>query len=193
MNSSFRHLREMFAAQFDADGDGFIYRYSNKGPAIRVTAAEREAFLKQFGRSLWLMVGLIIAAILAWFAAFAFYIGQDREPPEGLVYLGLVGIAAGSGAASYWAWRAPVRALRARTPVARAKTGEEYRREYLGKLGYGQLAFAGLFGVAVPFLVSRDFDVFSGWNRLWFVFGGGLVIVALVQAVRKWRIERRRS
>jgi hypothetical protein len=192
MNALFNHIRHTFAAQFEKDGDGFIYRYSQKGPAIRVSPAERDAFLKQFNRSVWLIIGVILATMLVMIGGLTFYVERlGREPPQIVIYLSVAAILAASLPISYRGWGAPARALKARTPVAQARSSEEYRRLYLGKLSYGQLAFVALFGCVVPFLASRRFDVFSGWNRVWFVSGGGLVILCAVQAARKWRIERR--
>jgi tetratricopeptide (TPR) repeat protein len=45
----------------------------------------------------------------------------------------------------------------------------------------------------IPFIGNSRQDVFSGWNRLWLVFGGGLVLLAAVQAFRKWRFEQEDS
>jgi tetratricopeptide (TPR) repeat protein len=45
----------------------------------------------------------------------------------------------------------------------------------------------------IPFIGSSRQNVFSGWNRLWLVFGGALVLLAAVQAFRKWRFEQEGS
>jgi tetratricopeptide (TPR) repeat protein len=58
---------------------------------------------------------------------------------------------------------------------------------------YGQLASAAAGGLILPFIGSAHQDVLSGWNRLWLVFGGGLVLLSAVQAFRKWRFEQEGS
>ena len=59
-----------FAAQFESDGKaGYLYRHSERGGAIPVSAVERDAFVatydRQWRRSLIGLVVVTIAAIVA--------------------------------------------------------------------------------------------------------------------------------
>ena len=68
--------RKSFADQFEQDGSGFIYRRSQKGEAIRVSADERNRFIDDFNRNLrrgmWMMyigvslglLGVILFSVL---------------------------------------------------------------------------------------------------------------------------------
>lgn len=89
-----------------------------------------------------------------------------------------------------WAWAAPARELEGRTPIAGERPSDEVRRIRFRRITYGQLASAAFGGVMIPFIGSSRQNVFLGWNRLWLVFGGALVLLAAVQAFRKWRFEQ---
>ena len=64
----FEQMRDLFAEQFEPDGKDYLYRRSQKGAPIRVTAVERDAFLaafqRHYARAFW---GFLIAIILAIF------------------------------------------------------------------------------------------------------------------------------
>ena len=45
-------------------------------------------------------------------------------------------------------------------------------------------------GAILPLTLRSDTDVLHGWGRLWLVFGAALVLLAGIQAFRKWRFER---
>lgn len=62
---SWGRLRQTFADQFEQDGANFIYRRSQKGEAIRVSAEERNRFIEQFDKNVrrakWIIyIGLIL-------------------------------------------------------------------------------------------------------------------------------------
>ncbi len=90
----------------------------------------------------------------------------------------------------YWAWNAPARELERRTPVGSARTREEVRRLMLSKITYGQLGFAVLAAFALLWNASTKGDVLHGWGILWVVFAAALVVIAAIQAFRKWRFDR---
>lgn len=106
------------------------------------------------------------------------------------MYAGIGAVMAG-WCAIYWrAWKAPARELAGRTPVAGPRSKLDVQRMSLGAISYGQLGLAAVSGVALPFLTTGGGDMFSGWNRLWLLFGAVLVAGAAVQAFRKWRVEQ---
>ena len=182
----------MFADQFEEDGTGFIYRKSQKGAAIRVSAEERSRFLQEFDqnsrRATWaIYVGLgtvaggmiLLPAVWGW------------KLPEPAMVAAVIVAMIPYTVYYKWVWAAPARELEGRTPLAGERSPEEVQHLRFRRITYKQLGTAALGGLALPFLISSREDAFSGWNRLWLVFGGALVLIAAVQAFRKWRFEQK--
>lgn len=187
-------VRQTFADQFEQDGANFIYRRSQKGEAIRVSAEERSRFIEEFDRNVrrskWIIyVGLTL--VLGGIIGFSLIRGTDFSQAATFIGIGLVMIP--YFAFNQWAWAAPVRELGARTPIAGERSPDEVRRLRFQRMTYGQLAGAAFGGVVIPFIESSRQNVLFGWNRLWLVFGGALVLLAAVQAFRKWRFEQEDS
>jgi len=186
----FDRVHELFAEQFEPDGQDYLYRRSQKGAPIRVSAAERDAFLaafrRHYARAFW---GFLVAIILAIFGMVALMPeagGPVFETIAGFIVLPsivLLGV--------YWLWAAPARALRQRQPVGFERSRDEMRAIKLAKITYANLAVGAL---AVPLLllkVAEKSDVLHGWGRLWLLLAGALTVLIAVQAFRKWRSERR--
>lgn len=190
---SWGRVRQTFADQFEPDGANFIYRRSQKGEAIRVSAEERSKFIEEFNRNLgrtkWIIY-LGMALVLGGIIGFSLI--KRTELSQGAIFVG-IGLAIPYFAFYRWAWAAPTRDLGGRTPIAGERSTDEVRRIRFGRITYGQLASAAFGGAMVPLIGSARQDVFSGWNRLWLVFGAGLILFAAVQAFRKWRFEQEDS
>jgi tetratricopeptide (TPR) repeat protein len=191
---SWGRVRQTFADQFEQDGANFIYRRSQKGEAIRVSAEERSKFIEEFDRNVrrakWIIyVGLTL--VLGGIIGFSLLRGTDLS--QGAIFIGIGLVMIPYFAFYRWAWAAPARELGGRTPIAGERPSDEVRRMRFRRVTYGQLASAAFGGVMIPFIGSSRQDVFSGWNRLWLVFGGALVLFAAVQAFRKWRFEQEDS
>lgn len=185
---SIEQLKTSFADQFEADGDGFLYRKEQKGPAIRVNAGEREDFIKAYGRalrySIWVIavgtVFVIIGTVLLW---------PEMLDHQWVLYVALFGMVAVAAGFQLWSRYAPARALRDRLPAKPARSNAEITRRSLTKLTYGQLAIGAL---AAPFVVwnaSRRQDVLHGGGLFWTLAGAALFALVAVQAFRKWRFE----
>ena len=86
----------------------------------------------------------------------------------------------------YWAWGAPLRELERRTPEGLALTKDEARALAFSKITYGQLALAALMAMGLVWKMSTKIDVFHGFGLVWLFFGAASVILASVQAIRKW-------
>jgi hypothetical protein len=191
---SWGSVRQSFADQFEPDGANFIYRRSQKGEAIRVSAEEHRRFVDEFDRNVrsakWIMyIGLTV--LLGGIILFSALRGSDLSQLAILAGVGIVMI-------PYfvffrWAWAAPARELGSRTPIAGERSREAVQRLKFQRITYGQLAIAALTGLAFPFLGSSRHDVLSGWNRLWLLCGGAILLLAAVQAFRKWRLEQEDS
>lgn len=190
-NTHFDRVRQMFADQFEPDGKGFLYRKSARGAPIRVTETERDRFVESFNQRIryttWWIVPLTILLIglLTFFAP-----DVDSASSQVAIWVGIGLILAPFLLFYYWAWNAPSRELERRPMVGAERSREEIRRIMFAKLTYRQLAFVPLAAVAMVWNVSEKNDVFHGWGRLWLVFGGGLIAIACVQAIRKWIHER---
>src|SRR6478609_440552 len=93
----FDRRRQLFADQFEANGDGFLYRRNCKDAPIPVSAAERDRYIAGFDKFLKYSFWGTIAGTVVIFAALVFCIVEfDAEPPTfsiGAAFLVLVAIA----------------------------------------------------------------------------------------------------
>ncbi len=46
-----QYLHNSFNAQFEPDGDGFLYRHRGSGPMVHVTADEHAEFVREYAES----------------------------------------------------------------------------------------------------------------------------------------------
>jgi regulator of sirC expression with transglutaminase-like and TPR domain/MFS family permease len=191
---SWDSLRKAFADQFEQDGTGFVYRRSQKGEAIRVSAEERRKFVDGFDRNVrrskW-MIYLGLSLVLGGILALSLLENYEVSQVATFAAFGLAMIP--YFAFNQWAWSAPARELAGRTPIAGELSSDEVRRLRFQRISYGQLAGVAAGGVAIPFIGGSHQDLFSGWNRLWLLLGSALVLLAAVQAFRKWRFEQEDS
>lgn len=178
----------MFAAQFEPDGNDFVYRKYAKDAPIRVSASERNRYIEAFNRStkfrLWGVTGGTIFLILM----LAFYSVETNTDISGPpLYCGLGAIMAAYMVGHYWAWNRPTRELRERGTIGEARSRAEMKRRFLAKLTYGEIV--GAAGTSIIPLIQVDLkrDLFSGWNLLWLVLAAFILCLAAVQAYRKWR------
>jgi hypothetical protein len=187
-------VRQTFADQFERDGTNFIYRRSQTGDAIRVSAEERANFIEEFDRNLrrakWIIY-IGVTLVLGGFIGFSLLRGSDSS--QAAILIGIAIAMIPYFAYYRWTWAAPTRELGSRTPIAGERSADDVRRLRFRRLTYRQLAAAAFGGVMIPFFGSSRQDVFSGWNRLWFAFGCALVLLCAVQAFRKWRFEQEDS
>jgi len=191
---SWSRARQSFADQFEPRGNDFIYRKSQKGEGFKVTSSERDRFFESFDnhlrRAKWI-IGIGVALVLGMVVSLSIY--RNMDPSQPAVFAG-IGLAMVPYLVYFrWAWAEPVRELANRIPVAGERSPEDVQRLRFQRTTYGQLASAALGGLVIPFVGASHGDIFSGWNRLWLVFGGAIVVLAAVQALRKWRFEHENS
>jgi len=135
--------RDGFAAQFVREGDGFLYRRNQKGPAIAVSAEERDAFVAAFSRwmdiqMLVVLVGGIVAVVLAFvvFPLFAY--------PMVAITIG-VGVVLGAVLIGLkLAWDAPAKALASRSVVAPALSRAEAHRVDIATSSWSEIVAQAL-------------------------------------------------
>ena len=176
-----------FAAQFARDGDGFLYRHSQKGPAIAESAEERDALVAAFSRwmdiQMWVVLG---GGILAVVLAYVVFPAVDYPMISITIGAGVILAAALIG--SKLAWDAPARALSARAIVAPALSRAEARSLAIAQTTWIQ--------VVLPVIWSTYFlaryallGQAERWAPMWLVFGlAGLAVAALL-AYRKLRLR----
>ncbi len=167
-------ISETFAAQFELDGTHYLYRKNSRGAAIRVSKAERDAFLADYVLRLRWLCWIMLALILLMSVGLAFG-GVDTDAPTGalMLYGGVATIVLLLTAAIFWLWAAPARALETRASSGAALSPDEARRRHFARLSYGQMALSLLF---IPALLLQVWDgpgTFDGWGSLWLVFAGG--------------------
>jgi hypothetical protein len=190
-NSHFDRVREMFANQFEADGDGFVFRKNSKGAAIHVTVAERDGFVVAFNRRLrWMNWGLIAAILVLILGLVAWDLTTNQEVFEAPMYVGLGLILFVFMLGWFRAWNAPAQALATRSPVAPERSHDEFRRIAMRRMTWSQLGAAATAFAVGLWSLSRRIDLSAGWNRLWLVGAGLLFLLVAYRAYRKWRFDQ---
>lgn len=188
---SWGRVRQSFIDQFEPVGTDFLYRRSQKGEAYRVSSADRDRFVEQFdrhlGRAKWIIgIGLVLMTGVAVSLSML----QLTDPSQIAIFAGIGLVMIPYLAYFRWAWAEPARELADKVPVSGERPPEEVQRLKFQRLTYRQLASAAFVGVVIPFAGGSRQDIFSGWNRLWLVFGGAIVLFAAAQAFRKWQFEQ---
>ena len=134
-----------FAAQFDATESGYVYRWAYRGAAIPVSAAERDAFVAAFNRSLAIEVLIVCMCLVGVLLLTLRFIALPPIEIIGGVVLGSTASAGLAVVMFVQAWRAPVRALSGRPPIAPPLSPSEARRAARAKMGWGHVTFGLLF------------------------------------------------
>lgn len=184
VDDHYGQARQLFADQFEAEDDHYLYRKSMKGAPIRVSAAERDRYIKlynkfaQFSSRLifWGTIALIATSVLTNF-------------PDGYVFGGIALIIVAAVVSTLWARNIPARELRGRGTVGEAKSRTEVQALHLARITYGELALPFLAGVPVLFWLSKKVDLLHGWGRLWLALIVLLFILTSIRALQKWRFE----
>lgn len=193
-NARSDHLRQIFADQFSVGEHGLINRKHQKGAPIRVSKAERDGFVAAFNKRIRYATWFIFPATVALILLLV-WLTPGADSPVSLIAMwgGIVAILLPFMMIYYWAWNAPSRELERRTPEGPALTEEEARALAFSKITYAQLALAALIGVWLIWKMSTKVDVFHGWGVVWLAFGAAVVVIAGVQAVRKWYFNQQQT
>jgi hypothetical protein len=181
-----------FAAQFERDGPGHLYRRDSKAAPVRVSDEERDAFIKSFDRLLLLDFILLVigtVAVILWAAFETLSTGEAVSKTRMFLGLGVL-MAAFMGLYS-WAWTAPARALSGRMAFGSALTKHEIERKSFERLPWINFPIGGAMIVFGYYKVTGGHDFLSGTNLLWLILAIGGLGLMIVQAWRKWRFDRR--
>jgi len=194
MFGSTSRVKQGFAKRFEPDGDGYLFRASIRAPGIRVSAAERDSFVAEFGRSVAVATWVTAALTVLLFVGLALFTATNGASlPDYATFMAIAVCLIPLMAAFLWLWNAPVRALRTRLPSAEGRSRDDARRFALQRMTWGQ---RGLAALTVPFVLLRvgyRHSLLVGWNRLWLLAAAILLVLLGVQAVRKWRASARRA
>jgi len=189
-NAHFDRTYQLFADQFEENGDSFLYRKSMKGAPIRVSEAERDEFVTTFRRRVRYTFWMVMPATFLLIGVLVIF-GPEPDSTSADIYLycGLAAIMAPFVGAYLWAWYAPARELARRPPTGAAPTRDEVRRRMFSRMTYGQYV-SGVGACAfLLWKVSIKYDVLHGWGLLWPICAGTFVVGISVQTFRKWRYE----
>jgi len=117
-NSYLERVRQLFAAQFEADGQGFLYRCNMKAAPIRVTASERDGFIAGFNRHLRYGMWAVFLGTLLLIGMVVLLVPDPDSPSADIaLYGGLAAIMMPFLLAYHWAWKAPARQLKTRAAI----------------------------------------------------------------------------
>ena len=180
--------RELFADQFEAQGDDYLYRRGLKDAPKRVTTAERDAFVEDYVRSIkrstWAIVGLVMLGIMI--GVFVFSDSDQQWLPYVLVGPATIGALA----VHRRSYDAPARALERRPVAGSAWSDGEIGQRVSARVGYRELAVATGFAALMASKAFDDDGAVRGWHALWLVAGVLLALGIAYRAARKWQIER---
>ena len=185
-------VKQAFAAQFTPDRDGHIYRRGQRGPGIRVTAAERDRFVENFDRGVIRLAWCLVLAATLLLGALALFSIELPWPlsghEEGVAMILLI---ASFMLAWWWIRNAPVRALERRATIDQGVPGTDYRRAMLVAMPWSIPVIAALFQVALIVRVAVfEPDPFGRQQWSYYAVAAvGLTGMAVIAWV-KWRASR---
>ncbi|MEN3974926.1 hypothetical protein [Emcibacter sp. SYSU 3D8] len=187
----FDRSRHVFAEQFQPDGEAFLYRKNMRGAARKVTAGEREIFIREFDKGLRYLARFLLAGVpVTALCLMGFAGARGGYIDKGWIFTS-VSIWTGICLSSWhFLWHVPERALAHRPRARNRSSHAKVRHLVVAKASWDQLASAGTSIMLVIARFAARPQLLTGWNRLmFFAAAGGLV--ALVGQVLK-RFGRRR-
>jgi len=181
-------LVKPFANRFEPDGTDFLYRKNLREAPIRVTAAERDAFIDDFREAMfwayWLLMGGTVVSIVVPIFLMIRIPGLDAPY---LVFLFLALFFTIYMAIYYQAANAPSVALQSRAVAGTGRSREEARAIMLSKVSWRNLGLAALAFAFALFRLSLRIDLTAGWNRLWLAGAAALYGFVGYRAYQKLR------
>ena len=187
---------DKFLDQFDWDGGDWLYRHRMTGAAYRVTDREKDAFVAAFDRQQrWLgWIGLAIFLPFMLWLIWATYFAALGDSQKELRAIAMVSVwplvFTSRFAIDHFTFRAPLRSLAQREPVAPGWSKEERRRLALGRIP-AELLLGGL--VVCPILLAVFFvegGLTSVIGRFFIVVFIAILLWAAVTGYRKWQFAR---
>jgi len=185
------HSKQLFEAQFEPYRQGYVYRKNMKGPAIPVTADERNRFVGNYVRfnryGVWTMVAAM--TVLA-FIATAWSTAMDIAVSDGMIFGAIIVLAMVFLAVHRWFWTAPAREVALRTPISEERSRSDAKRVMLKRTPYRYIIGMAVVSIWAALDSATRHGWTSGWGRLWLVLAGLFVVGFSLQILRKWRLDR---
>ncbi len=182
-----------FEDQFEPDGADYLYRADLKGAPVRVSEEERIGFVYDYERDVDRLMVSYFAVLILWIVGVTVLVilTANDVAQWWLMSAGLLAVVSFLVLPSY-IYRAPSRALKGRPIVGEPWSRREVRRRRLARVGWNKLAWAVFLPTMLlpSMLLLIAHDVVHGWELIWPVLAALQLISALVQALRKWRMER---
>jgi hypothetical protein len=183
-----QNLRRAFAAQFESNAAGYLYRRGGKGAPIQVSSVERDMFVDTFDRRMRRAGRTILIGIIALLGGLAIAkSGSSISDTYFYALVALLGI--GMLVYYYWSRAAPARALVRRSVLGNSRSVTEARSRLLAALRWQILATGALAGVVLTVL-SIDEKQSVHLRIAGMAFGMAILALCAVQAIRKWRARR---
>jgi len=184
--------RRMFAEQFEADGDGFLYRKYRKGAPIRVTSRERDDFVSAFERDYpRAYLAMIAGAVVTLLGLVTIAVVIERDLSKPVIYAAVGSVSALFLIAHLRVWSAPARALERRPAVGQERSRAEMRDIMTAGTSYRYYVMMLTLFLLLLFSFSFRTEAFSGEDMFliaFYVFASA-TIASLI--LRKWRFDRR--
>lgn len=178
-----------FRDQFEDDGNGgFIYRLWRRGRPISVTADERTKFVNRYTRGLIVLYGLALTGGVTFFAFYWQFLHPANvlPSPDPRLWIGFIFSTLPFFLILQWIGYAPARALKSRPSIGPEPSRAEVQADKFSRITYGNLALTALAGASSYIYIAH-----GHWDRRWIFVPPLVVLVAAVQAFRKWRFESR--
>jgi hypothetical protein len=161
-----------------------------KGPAIPVTADERNRFVGNYVRfnrySIWTIVAAM--TVLAFIAA-AWSMAMDIAVSDGMIFGATIVLAMAFLAVHRWFWTAPARELAFRTPISEERSRSDAKRVMLKRTPYRYIIGMAVVSIWAALDSATRHGWTSGWGRLWLGLAGLFVVGFTLQILRKWRLD----
>lgn len=181
---------ESFSARFEANGGAFIFRPNLNTAPVRVSVAERDEEVRRFRRSVrWVLGSFVVITVAALLALMTLYIVYELGDPSWTTWLVLLPLFVGAGVATAYVYKAPDRRFAQRCPVAPKLGLDEIRRRTFEHISWGTLAIVPLVTLVI-LIPRRGEQIFDLSFNIKIGIVGIVMVVAAVQAFRKWRFER---
>lgn len=185
-------VKQAFAAQFTPDRDGHIYRRGQRGPGIRVTAAERDRFVETFDRAVLRLAWSMVLATMLLLGALSLFAIELPWPLSGHEEgVGATVLIVAFMLAWWWIRNAPMRALDRRATIDQGISGAEHRRAMLVAMPWSLPVVAALFQIALIIRVALfEPDPFA--REQWSYYAVAVVGLTGMAVIAwfKWRASR---
>ena len=189
--NSGKETESHFRAQFESDGDRWLFRSGRRGAPIVVTYEEMEESVAVYRQRIqWVTSAGVLVLIIAVISLAV--LGSNFLDRDGATWLLVLLWLIPFLAAFMWAWKSPTRNFAQRMPIGPERSRGEARTRMLQ-----EWRWSGIVGQTVGGVILAAYGIanwppvtIDGWILL--SLGVFLVIMGIANAVMKWRTMRSR-